>query len=343
MKTRRAYISVIALIVMSVLMIMTLYLIHTTKLEYLILNSIKNNTQSYYQSEGKIYMSIYDEKYCSTQLYPIITDYFREYPFQTPSKDIILNKDDLEYGDMISIVKVDIVKKDGKRLLNLIAESDCNGIITSVKSSISLFNELFEIGDPILAPNLIDNNLKDFESLVKKISKEIDIDSCNIQRNIYMMKSTNYSEIILERKDTGNYQISSYRETMTNPYVDRFDDKEVILIIKEYGVDPINLFIGEINGINENIEISGIIYVEGNIIISSNFKFNGIMIVKDGEIIVEANEKPNIRGIIILDNLYDYDELIGKIDIVYDREIIYKYGTYLPGFIDLKIDVIKNN
>lgn len=343
MKTRKAYISVIALLVMSVLMIMTLYLIHTTKLEYLILNSSRNNTQSFYQSEGKIYMSIYDEKYYYKQLYPIITDYFRTYPLQTLSKDIIIDNEDLEYGDMISKVKVNIIEKDGKRLLNLIAESDCRGIKTSVKSSISLFNEFFEIGEPILAPNLIGDNLKSFKILIEKIFEEINIDSCNNQRNIYIMESMNYNEIVLHKKDDNNLQISSYRGSMANPYVERFDSKEVIIIIREYGGNPVNFSIGEINRINEKIEMSGIIYIEGNIIISNNFKFNGIIIVKNGEIIVESNEKPNIRGIIISDNLFDRDDFIEKVDIVYDRETVYKYGTYLPGFINPKIKVIKSN
>lgn len=341
MKTRKAYISIIALLIMSVLMIMTLYLIHTTKLEYLILNSSINNTQSYYQSEGKIYMSIYDEKYYSAQLYPIVTEYFRTYPLQTPPKDIIIDSEDLDYGDMINKVKVNIVEKNGKKVLNLIAESDCKGIKTSVKSLIFLFNELFEIGDPVLAPNLIENNKKDLESLVEKISKEISIDSYNGQRNIYKMESMIYNEIILHRKDASNLQISSYRGSMTNPYIERFNDKQVIMIIKPSGDKPVNFSIGEIDSLNEKIEISGVIYVEGNIIISSNFKFNGIIVVKGGEIIVNSNEKPNIRGIIILDNSFDRDIFVEKVDIVYDREIIYRYGTYLPGFIEPKVNVIK--
>ena len=341
MKTRKAYISIIALLVMSVLMVMTLYLIHTTKLEYLILNSSINNTQSYYQSEGKIYMSIYDEKYYSSQLYPILTEYFRTFPLQTPPKDIIIDSEDLDYGDIISKVKVNIVERNGKKLLHLIAESDCNGIKTSVKSLIYLFNDFFEIGDSVLAPNLIKNNKKDFESLFEKISKEIRIDSYNGQKNIYKMESMIYNEVILHRKDASNLQISSYRNNMTNPYIERFNDKQVIMIIKSSGDKPVNFSIGETDSLNEKIEISGVIYVEGNIIISNNFKFNGIIVVKNGEIIVNSIEKPNIRGIIILDNSFDRDSFVEKVDIVYDREIIYRYGTYLPGFIEPKINVIK--
>lgn len=344
MKTRKAYISIIALLIMSVLMIMTLYLIYSAKLEYLILDSSNSNTQSYYQSEGKIYMSIYDEKYYSTQLYPILTEYFRTYPLQIQPKDITIDNEDLEYGDMMNKVKVSIVEKNSQKQLNLTAESDCKGIKTIATSSISIINNLFERGDPVLSSDLIDNkDKKFFEDLLEKISKGISIDNCNIPRNIYGVQSTNYNEIALHKKDASSLELSSYRGSMTNPYVERFDCKEVIIVIMSSDDLPVNFYIGEITNLNEKIDISGIIYVEGNITISSNFKFNGIIIVKNGEIIVESNKKPHIRGMVIMDNLLDYNLFTEKVDIVYDRYSIYKYGTYLPGFIDLKINVIKSN
>lgn len=344
MKTRKAYISIIALLIMSVLVIMTLYLGYITKLEYLILNSSNNNTQSYYQSEGKIYMSIYDEKYYKNQLYPILIDYFRTYPLEAQPKDIIIDSDDLEDGDMNNKVKVNIFEDNGKKQLNLISESDCRGIKAIVNSSISLFNELFEIGDPVLALNLVgDKSKQNLEALLEKISKDINIHNCNKPRNVFGTQIMNCNEIVLHKNNSGSLELSSYNFSMINPYIERFSSKEVIIIIKSSGEQISNLSIGEITNLNEKIDISGIIYVEGNITISSNFKFNGIIIVKNGEIIVESNKKPYIRGMVIMDNLLDYNLFAEKVDIVYDRYSIYKYGTYLPGFIDLKINVIKSN
>ena len=153
----------------------------------------------------------------------------------------------------------------------------------------------------------------------------------------------NCNEIVLHKNNSSSFELSSYNFSMIDPYIERFSSKEVIIIIKSSGEQISNFSIGEITNLDEKIDISGIIYVEGNIIISSNFNFNGIIIVNNGEIIVESNKKPRIRGMVIMDNLLNYNLFTEKVDIVYDRYSIYKYGTYLPGFIDLKINVIKSN
>ncbi len=343
MKTRGGFISIICLIVMSVLIIMILYLEYTTKLEHLILNSTSNNIQSYYLAEGKIHMALYEDKYYSNQLYPALTEYFRAFPFSKQPKDVIINKEDLEAGDDISNIKVNLVDKDARKQLILIAKSDFNGLKTKVTSHITVFNELFEMGNPILDVNNIEAEYKeDLKELLLKISKDINIDNCNKPENIYGREFVNFNNIILDRNDESTFELLSFRETMVEPYIERFNNKEVLLIARKFGEESINLFIGNSDKSNEAIKLSGVIYIEGSITISKELEFNGIIIVKDGELKIHDNIRPNIKGIMIVDNILNND-FVEKADIIYSRHSIYKYGTYLPGFIEPKIDLIKSD
>lgn len=343
MKTRGGFISIICLIVMSVLMIMILYLEVTTKMEHLILSSTSNNIQSYYLAEGKIHLALYEDKYYSNQLYPILTEYFRALPFSKQPKDIIINKEDLVAEDDISNIKVNLVDKDDRKQLRLIARSNFRGLKTKVTSHITVFNELFEMGSPILDVNNIEDDYKeDLKELLFKISEDINIDNCNKPENIYAGEFTNFNKIILDKNDDSTFELLSLRETMVEPYIERFSNKEVLLIIRKFGEEPTNLFIGNSDKLNETIKLSGVIYIEGSIIISKSFEFNGIIIVNNGELIIHDNIRPNIKGIVIVDNILNND-FLEKTDIIYSRHSIYKYGTYLPGVIEPKIDLIKSD
>lgn len=342
MKARSGFISIICLIVMSVMMTMILYLESTTGLQHLILNSTVNNIQSYYLAEGKIYMILNEDKYYFNQLYPILTEYFRAIPFSKPPKDILIDEEDLELGDKMNRVKVIIVDKDNKKELRLIAKSDSNGLKATVTAYIKLFNEIFEKEVSILDTSLIEAECKEeLKDLLLNISENINIKDCNKSKNIYGIESIDFNNIILDRGSSG-FTISAYRDAMVIPYVERFNEKEIFIIARSFGEYLTNFFIGDTDTIKEAIKLSGIIYVEGNIIISKDFQFNGIIIVKDGDIRIADDIKVDIKGIIILDNI-DNNDFLKCPDILYSRHSVYKYGTYLPGFIETKIDLIKGN
>ncbi|MCQ4921613.1 hypothetical protein NE686_00830 [Tissierella carlieri] len=343
MKAREGFISIICLIVMPVLMIMILYLEHTTRLGSLILRSTENNIQSYYSAEGKIYMTLHEEKYYSDQLYPALAEYFRALPFSKQPKDITINREDLKLGDELDKVRVILVDKDNKKELQLVAKSNFNGLITTVISYIELINEIFEAENPILDVNSIENKYKeDLMDLLLKISKDININNCNKPENIYGMESLNFNHITLDKKDNTYFEIISFRESMTLPYIERFNNKEVFIIIREFGENPVDFYIGNLNTPRETIKLSGLIYIEGNITISKDFEFTGIIIARDGEIKIDENIRTNIKGIMITNNIINND-FIERDDIIYSRHSVYKYGTYLPGFIEPKLYLIKSD
>lgn len=339
---RRGFISIIALIIMSVLMIMILYFESTTRYEYLILNSTKNNIQAYYLSEGKIHMVLNEDKYYKEQLLPMIFKYFRSFPITTPLTYIKISKEDLILGDNKSTVKVDMIDNDNRKQLKLISESDFNGLKSTTTSYLNIVNELFDLEIPVLDRILIDDfHGEDLENLLIDIGKNININD-NRPSTIYGVDLSNFNNIILEKIDNNIFQVSSFRENMTEPYVERFTNKSIIMILRHAKEESVNLLIQNTNGNKGTISLSGVIYVEGDITISSDFEFKGVIIVKNGEIKVDPIIKPKIKGIMITDNLANHN-FIENMDIVYNRENIYKYGTYVPGFLDPNIIIIKGN
>ncbi|MDR7856132.1 hypothetical protein [Tissierella sp.] len=341
MENRKGYISVIALIIMSVLMIMSLYLGYIIKLEHFILESTTDNIQAYYYSEGKILMSLLEGKYYDNQLCPMLEEHFRSLPFPTFTKDIVIDEEDLEQGDDMKKVKVVITEKDGKKVLKLISDSNMKGLKAKVTSTVSLFNELVDNGKSPLLPNLVlDFQKKDFNLLLNKIIKDIDIHNCNRPSNIYGMESSMYSRIDLYKKGS-KFVIAASRDNMQEPYIEEFAGKAMFLVAKKYDETPVNFFVGDSS--NLEVDISGVLFVEGNLIITSKFKFNGIIVVVNGGIIIDTLERPSIKGLLISDELLDHNYLSEKADIAYDRFSIYKYGTLVPGFLEPKINLMKSD
>ncbi|WP_313756437.1 hypothetical protein [Tissierella sp.] len=343
MKARGGFISVVCLIVMAVLMVMVLYLEYITGLEHLILNSTINNIQSYYLAEGKIYMILNEDKYYCNQLYPILVEYFRTMPYSRSPRDIIIEKEDLELGDNVDRVGVAIIDRGSKKDLELMAKSNFNGLKTILKSDIKLFNEIVEMEISVLDTDSIEIEYKEkLKDLLLNVSKKINIKNCNKPNNIYGIDLADFNNIVLDNGGNNNFKISAFRDTMLVPYIEIFNDKEIFIIVRSSDEYSTNFFIGSTDTPNQIIKLSGIIYVEGNITISKDFQFNGIIIVKNGDIKINHDVKIDIKGVAILDNIINNDFLENP-NMFYNRHSVYKYGIYLPGFIETKIDSIKIN
>ena len=344
MKKREGFISIIALIIMSVLLFIVLYLGYTSQLEYLILGSSTSEIKGYYQSEGKIYLSLYDEKYYNDQLYLNIIDTFRNYRFPSSTKTVAIDDLDLEFGDSKRNVRLSFFEKDNRIRMDMTAESDINGIVSKLTSSSTLVNEIFESDYSILSYETVDEDHKEsLANILLEIREKINVDNCNKPESLFGVDLNQYSEIRLKKRDKNNYDLSCKRDTMMNPYVEGYSGREAIIIARKPDEKNLNFLIGDPDLPSEEIELTGILYVDGNIIISDKFIFNGILIVENGEIIINTSESPKISGLVILNNVENYDDFIEKTDIILVKRTVYRYGTYIPGFLDPKMSVIKNN
>jgi len=330
------------LIIMTIVLIMASYLGYTTKLEHLILVSTNNELQSYYLTEGKILMSLYGDYY-DKSLHPIILDTFRNNSFKN-IKSFAINKSDLNESDNYENVSVSFADLDNKKSIVLKTEAEYRGRKTNMVATGTLVNDFFETNNPILNFETIgDSNEESFNQLLLGIFDDLSIDFTGNPLDTYLREINNYEEIRLNQNDDKTYSIISSRETMGEPYVENFDKNEFILIIRdEEDIRP-SLILGEQEQEDTTMDLNGLIFVDGNIIISKNVNFNGIMIVKDGEIDVVSEKKLKINGIFICNNQMNRENKEGKIDVSYNKKYIYKYGTYLPGFLNLEINALKLN
>lgn len=336
------FISLMVLIIMAIVLIMASYLGYTTKLEHLILVSTINELQSYYLTEGKILMSIYGDYY-DTSLHPIILNAFRNNSFKG-IKNFAIDKSDLNESDNLRNVSVSFEDVNNKKSIVLKTEAEYRGRKTNMVATGTLVNDLFEANNSILNFETIgESNEEDFNRLLYEIFEDLNIAFIGNPLNTYLREINNYEEIRLNQNDDKTYSIISRRETMEEPYVENFDRNEFILIIRdEEDVNP-TLILGDKEQEDATLDLNGLIFIDGNIIISKNVNFNGIMIVKDGRIVVDSEKGLKVNGIIICNNQMKRENKEGKIDVSYNKKYIYKYGTYLPGFINLEMNVLKLN
>lgn len=368
MKKRKGYISILALIVMTASTIMILRIIFLNSQQNNMSKSRENNIQSYYFAEDKILMSLYLEKYSDDQLYTILTSFFRKRRFnendlEKKLKSIMIDEFDLEDSDNKAEVKLTIENKENIKELVLKSQSDYKGIKTSVKARTNLVNELFEIKEPILSMENIHNNYKeDLEKLLRNIEENISVKDINDFDDLYAAEISEYNEISLKNINGKKYNLFCTRDTMVAPFIEVFEKSIVFILIKNCKKEKSTF---QIDCSEKDIGLSGIIYVEGDIEISSGFSFNGIIIVKDGKIKINKIENkadPIVRGMIILyDNenglenicviedkiiegkvIEDKIENEIKLNLAYSDFAVYRYGNLLPGFFDIKLKSIKN-
>lgn len=340
MKKNGGFISILILMVMALSIIMISYIFDLNKLQTLILSSTRDNIQSFYNGEDKIFKCLYDEYYVENQLNPILFDVFSKANFATKQNIIKIDSKDLEDGDFEDIIRMEFKDIKDKKHLILKAKSNVNGTVTNVISEVNLVNEIFETNISILDIKLLEKDMgKDyidkFQELTSQIENSINIKSLGNNSYIYGFETNNYQQINL----TENKLICT-RDSMKNDYVESLNKTEVFIICKKYKDNYIDLYINQVNNKNS---LSGIMYIEGNLNISTDFQFNGIIIINGGDLIIDEDKKLGVEGIIIYINNEEERETPNNLNIEYKRRILYKYGIYLPEFFDIKHNLIKSN
>lgn len=340
MKNRKGYISIVALIVMAVSMILILKMIFLNNQQSHITNSRENNIQSYYLSEGKILMSLYVEKYYDAQLYPMVLDIFRKSNYATEMNHVTIDKSDLGDYDNKAYVNLSVNDSKNRKELVLKSQSNYKGNNTSTKARATLVNELFEIKESILSMDTIEEEYKrDLEKLLTNIEKNISTENINNFNTLHTKEIFEFNKISLKKVDETNCNILCKRDTMLKSNIEGFDKREVFILIKAFEDNKSTL---HIDCSDRPITLGGIIYIEGDMEISGEFTFNGIIIVKGGKIKINSEIKPIVNGMMILYDNENIIEVNKNMDLQYYGFTVYKYGNLLPGFFDIKLKSIKN-
>lgn len=338
MKDNNGFITIMALAIMSIILISSLYLMYTYSLEYMIVTSTVNSIQSYYFPEGKVYLILNQSKYLNA-IMPRINQFVKDiYIKIIKGISIYLDKEDLAEDDSNNVALANIYHDyDGRIILELKTKSTFNNINREVVSKITVINDLFELGIPIVSAGFLDEEkqyvFNDYMSFLRNSLELPELD-----RGIYGTCLEDYEEIRLIN-DSNAYNIECYRNGLEYPVkVETFATDKIFLIVRQNSIGSQVSFM-DLNALG-NFKLSGIIYVEGDLIICSDFEFNGILIV-DGSIRIDPSANMKVNGILLHKGYENIED--EKLQIQYDISQIRKYGIYLPEFIKLEIRSIKSN
>lgn len=324
---RQGSVTILALIIMTVILINAAYLIYITKIESIMTVNSKDKIQSYYLAESKINKVFYDDKYYLNYIYPVIKEKLQNMSinsFKIYIDDVDMDKEDKE--NYITCSFTNYTSTDLKRYIVLETNSEYKGIETSMKAYGPIVNDLYELEDSFLDSN----TYPEITELLINIKDNISKEEFPSGTNIKVVKTFHNDKIMI----TNDKKIKLYRNNI-EVKEEQIKERNFFIIKNELNT-PIDFQIGE-NGNSNEIKFEGLIYVEGNLYINSNFKFRGIMIV-DGNTYINPDIVKNseIKGI-VLSNGFIND----KSFILYDRSYVYRYGVYLPGFIQPRLEVYK--
>ena len=340
----QGFISIISLLVMAIILISSLFLIYTSKLEYLILNSSRNNIQAYYAAESKIYMVLNNEDYYYNQLLPRMETYFKYGRIGgIYDNKIRIDNEDLISGDNNGIIKIRFFTENRRRILELKTSSSCCGITKNLVSKITMLNDFFEMQLPIVSENYItDDKLEEYEDFMNILQEKIKIPTN--EKDIMGVDASDYDEIKIIKDLNDKINIEFFRNNIENPIKKEIlNSKKIFLKAKNKNSKPMLVSVLSENN-SDKVILDGVFYIEGEFKIYNDTEINGIIIINDGNISIKPSTELQIKGLVLLKD-YIGEEIINneRIKINYDEKVIKVNGIYLPGFIEPKIQVIKSS
>ena len=319
-----------AILIMAIIFLLATFLLHISNMQYLIANASKNNIQSYYLGEGKVYKILYLDKYYNREVLPRIKYNLQEKVLAI-NKEFNMDWEDLVNGDRYRKVIVSFIEEESRKIMKIRTGFDFKGIKGVMESKVYIIKDLYELNEVILYDGFFTGSRREeyieyMELLQGKIGLNITDD------DIMVVESKDYEKIVILEEDHRKY-MDFYRNHVENPIKRQYINKDnFFLIIRDSGELILH---GE-----ENLKLSGIIYTEGDIKINKNLDFCGIIILKGGEITLYPDSRFNLEGI-ILSRDYPFKSLGSEVYVNYNKSYIRKNGIYLPGFIELEMKVLQ--
>ncbi len=272
---------------------------------------------SKYNNESKIYLNIYDKINFQKKIVDPVSKKYREYDYYMIK---CLNRECSKKGcggigckgnDDFIYYELDPTKS--RKHIRVFARTSFDEVTSFDELYFSILNENFLEDIPI---NISLDN-KGFYNIIKEIYQN------NFENVANIYQINNEGNVYLDRVED-HYRLLYDKEYFFN------DDENYIFVKNEYNNS--NLYINSRD--DEGVNINGIIFVDGNIYIDTNFNFNGIMICT-GSIFLRDNLY--VEGKILCNNIENDKYLT----INYREKKVLYYGSYLPGFFNAEIVGVK--
>ncbi len=333
---RPGSVSVFALLIMSVILINSLFVLSIVTLQNHIALSSTTKIQSNILAKDKINRLFYEKDNFDKYLKPKIIKNCRRTSYP---KEIDLD-DDHELKKYINKTEIIMEERNNRKNMFINISTNYKGMSNYSSSYGPIINIIFEINRGYISEREIDDVIEyreEFYKLMDIIEKEIYDYDCNPTSSVKRINTNGNIKIsndFIRKKRNRTGEDNSYYEILSD-----YKHKHILLNIKDDEDEKAILELGEVED-GKTILLRGTLYIEGDLIINQNFEFEGIMILNNGNIIVNSSNSPIIRGMILHKGYNELD--MEMLKIMPNQKYIYGYGSYLPGFIDPEIKVIKN-
>mgnify|MGYP000897560085 CR=1 FL=1 len=354
---RDGFISVFALLMMSLVLAIGMYVMYSVTIQTYIVNNYRRDIQSKITVDSSINTILYDEANFEDKLLPEIyyilrnkvPPYFTEVdandiPIPLGRKVNLSMFPNIEYASLhLEGLKAFRIKKDKDipdnydELTNLILRIDTKHEDSKDKIMVKgkVFNKIFEIEEAYITEARMSEYglLDEYHDLMDTFENEIV--EHDPKGNVSFLKFNLYGDGFIDSNNIteilNGFQ-NSYQHRGKHIMINIIsqDDKRPIWHIKSSAL----------------MRIRGNIYCEGDLIIDSPLLLEGNLILNGGRLIIaedfnydnypvpiEIGGKVFSRG----EECLNFED----IKIKPYKKHIYRYGSYLPGFLDISFDVIK--
>ncbi|MDR7870018.1 MAG: hypothetical protein RIN55_04110 [Tissierellaceae bacterium] len=348
---RTGSITIMVLLMMVFVFTVSIFTINSSVTQWHIVENARTNIQSRMTTDAKINSLLINhnnfEDVIIPEIYKIIRKNNPPYKSSDGNRDGIPDGSKIDYNFGPHVKSANIRLEASKNTFKMAylpsnydevtsiilrINTEYEGIKDTIEVKGKVINQLFEIKEPLVTEEkMIQQNLvNEFNTLMNTFEDEI--------FNHDSKATSSVSKINIEGEILINE--NNIVETLDN-FTRNYDYKAKHLLINAKVSDE-NIPIITIEKDSENaskIKINGNIYCEGDLIINSPFELEGNLIVNGGKLIINTDSKPIIRGKVFYRGEEEFN--VNDINLSSEKKYIYRYGSYLPGFLDIQIDVIK--
>lgn len=339
-RNRRGSLTILAIFIFLIMMTSITLILRFSMIQAALSRNQLEKIQSRYKVEDGFNKILYQDDNMEKYLRGDMLYRYRERTSSDKLFKIIVEEGD-ELKSYIKNLEFSFKNINGREMIFLKTEVDHNNLTSYIKAHGLCVNQIFELKKPILDENLLSTSEEDL--FIKFMD---DMENNNWDYEFQM--GSNYKKINT-KKDVFIKFVSKNRPAElgvkgimlnfneVNQTYEEFKEQFVIIHLKRDNLSERSITIGSTEN-KELITIRGVLYVEGDLIINQDFTFEGLIIMNGGKIIVNSINKPIIKGMVI-----NKGEEIDKdtLDLIHDQLSIYRAGSFLPGFLDIGIQVIK--
>lgn len=325
---RTGFVSIIVLLIICLISIFCISITFNNNLQLALAFSSKKGMQLKILGEDKINRLIYDKHYTMKYIFPSLRRECQD-GFKPKSYKIVL--DDEVFGETNKdIVNISFEDKDNRKYLTIQTVTNYKDISNTTIFNGPVINHIFESGQAYIEDSYLEeSDIETLDKLMELIKKDIKDYNVNFSSNLMRIYAD--SRIISVILSDNNEVIIDYNNI-------KLHTKNNLLVLENKFSKDTGLVIGSTSKKNDVIDLSGVLYVEGDLVINQPINFKGIMIINGGDIVINTDITSTIMGMII-----HRGEIVNmdKLDLIYHKDNIYYYGIHLPGFMNPQLGVIK--